>query len=144
MPAPYTGGCACGAIRYTIKSEPLISYLCHCTECQKRTASAFGLNLQITSDNLIIDKGTPKERTRKGDSGNELTINFCGDCGTTLFSAPHARPNIRVMYCGSLDDPAWVPVKLNIWTKSALPWVYLDPSLPDEPGQPDMSMYIGN
>lgn len=142
MPAPYAGGCACGAIRYTVASEPLISYLCHCTECQKRTSSAFGLNMQVTEDKLTIDRGAPKSRTRKADSGNDLAINFCGDCGTSLFSVPSARPNIRVVYAGTLDDPSWVPVKLNIWADSALPWVPMDPATPRITGQPNMADYI--
>lgn len=143
MPAPYSGGCACGAVRYTINAEPLISYLCHCTECQRRTSSAFGLNLQTPTDTLTIDKGTPSVRVRTADSGNDLAVNFCNQCGTTLFTAPAARPQIRVVYAGTLDDPSWVPVKLNIWTDSALPWVPLDPALPNEPGQPNMADYIG-
>ncbi|MBT5649373.1 MAG: GFA family protein [Rhodospirillaceae bacterium] len=143
MTAPYSGGCGCGAIRYTVTSEPLISYLCHCTECQRRTSSAFGLNFQIPTKNLVIDKGTPASRTRTADSGNDLALNFCGDCGTPLFSAPGARPQIRVIYAGTLDDPSWVPVKLNIWTASALPWVPMDTGIANEPGQPNMADYIG-
>ena len=42
MPTPFSGGCLCGAIRYTCTAEPYVSYACHCTACQKRTASAFG------------------------------------------------------------------------------------------------------
>ena len=143
MMAPYSGGCGCGAIRYTVTSEPLISYLCHCTECQRRTSSAFGLNLQIPTENLVIEQGTPASRTRSADSGNELVLNFCSDCGTSLFSAPSARPQIRVVYAGTLDDPSWVPVKLNIWADSALPWVHMDPSINKISGQPNMADYIG-
>ena len=142
MPAPYTGGCACGAIRYTVKAEPLVSYCCHCTECQKRTSSAFGVSALVTTDSLSIDKGTPKERMRKADSGNDLGISFCTECGTSLYSAPAARPQVRVLYAGTLDDPTWVPIKLNIWTGSALPWVHLDPALPNEPGQPNIADYF--
>ena len=142
MPAPYTGGCACGAIRYTVSEEPLISYCCHCTECQKRTSSAFGVSAMIAADSLTIERGTPKERTRKGESGNELTINFCGDCGSSLFSAPKARPQIRVLYAGTLDAPGELPVQLNIWTDSAMPWVHMDPNLPKEPRQPNMAEYL--
>jgi hypothetical protein len=143
MPAPYTGGCGCGAIRYSVTAEPLISYLCHCTECQRRTSSAFGLNMMITEDNLVIEKGTPASRTRKADSGNELALNFCADCGTSLFSVPAARPNIRVIYAGTLDDPSWVPVKLHIWADSALPWAIGDDGVERVPNQPNMADYIG-
>ena len=91
----------------------------------------------------MIEKGTPASRTRKADSGNDLALNFCADCGTPLFSAPGARPQIRVIYAGTLDDPSWVPVKMNIWTASALPWVPMDTAIPNEPDQPNMADYIG-
>jgi len=143
MMAPYSGGCGCGAIRYTVTSEPLISYLCHCTECQRRTSSAFGLNMQVPTENLVIEKGTPTERIRTADSGNELALNFCNQCGAPLFSRSLAREHIRVIYAGTLDDPSWVPVKLNIWADSALPWVQMDPKAERIAGQPNMADYIG-
>lgn len=143
MPAPYQGGCGCGAVRYSITAEPLISYLCHCTECQRRTSSAFGLNLQIPAENLVIEQGTPASRTRTAASGNDLALNFCGDCGTPLFSVPGARPGIRVIYAGALDDPSWVPVKLHIWADSALPWAIPDDGIERVSGQPNMADYIG-
>ena len=143
MPAPYTGGCGCGAIRYRVTAEPLISYLCHCTECQRRTSSAFGLNMQIPAENLVIEQGEPASRTRTAASGNDLALNFCGDCGTPLFSVPSARPGVRVIYCGTLDDPGWVPVKLHIWADSALPWAIPDDGIERVAGQPNMADYIG-
>ena len=143
MPAPYTGGCGCGAIRYRVTGAPLISYLCHCTECQRRTSSAFGLNMQVTDEQFVIEQGKPAVRVRTAASGNDLALNFCGDCGTPLFSAPSARPNIRVIYCGTLDDPSWVPVKLHIWADSALPWAIPDDGIERVAGQPNMADYIG-
>lgn len=143
MPTPYTGGCGCGAIRYRVTAEPLISYLCHCTECQRRTSSAFGLNMQIPAESLVIEQGEPTSRTRIAASGNDLALNFCGDCGTPLFSVPSARPNVRVIYCGTLDDPGWVPVKLHIWADSALPWAIPEDGIERVSGQPNMADYIG-
>lgn len=143
MPAPYTGGCGCGAIRYRVTGAPLISYLCHCTECQRRTSSAFGLNMQVTDEQFVIEQGKPAVRVRTAASGNDLTLNFCGECGTPLFSDPSARPNIRVIYCGTLDDPSWVPVKLHIWADSALPWAIPDDGIERVAGQPNMADYIG-
>ena len=74
---------------------------------------------------------------------NDLALNFCGDCGTPLFSVPAARPNIRVIYAGALDDPSWVPVKLHIWADSALPWAIADDGIERVSGQPNMADYIG-
>ena len=142
MPAPYVGGCACHDIRYRVTGEPLISYCCHCTECQRRTGSAFGMSMQVKTETLNLDKGVPATRTRIADSGNAITVNFCDKCGTVLFSIPAARPQLRVVYVGTLDNPGRVPVKLNIWTDSALPWVYMDPDIEKVPGQPNLANYI--
>ena len=42
-----TGGCLCGKIRYTLKAEPALTVVCHCTHCQKASGSAFSTNLVI-------------------------------------------------------------------------------------------------
>ena len=76
MPVPFSGGCACGAVRYTCTAEPYVSYLCHCTECQKRTGSAFGISVQVPAEGVTIEQGTLVSRTRIADSGNELTMRF--------------------------------------------------------------------
>ncbi len=141
MPTPFSGGCSCGAIRYTCTAEPYVSYVCHCTACQKRTASAFGISLQVPADGLTIDKGTPKTRIRIADSGNELTQHFCGDCGSSLFGTSAARKHITVVYAGTLDDPSWVPIMANIWADSALPWVPMAPETERFAQAPDFSKY---
>ncbi len=91
MPTPFSGGCSCGAIRYTCTAEPHVSYACHCTACWKRTASTFGISLQVPADGLTIDQGTPKTRIRTADSSNELIQHFCGDCGSSQFGTGAAR-----------------------------------------------------
>ena len=142
MAPPYKGGCVCGEVRYTVRENPLLSYCCHCTACQRRTGSAFGISMQVRTEALTVDQGSPKTRIRVADSGNELGVNFCDLCGTVLYSVPQARPHLRVVYAGTLDDPGWVPIQLNIWADSALPWVYLDPDIERIPGQPDLLKYI--
>lgn len=141
MPVPFSGACACGAIRFSCAAEPYVSYACHCTECRKRTASAFGVSVQVPTEGVRIDKGRPRSRQRLADSGNTVTIRFCGDCGTSLFSNSAARPDVTVIYAGTLDDPSWVPIQANIWTASALPWVHLAPEVERFAKAPDFSRY---
>ena len=45
---PLNGGCQCGACRYVIGGWPLTFYICHCSECQAQSASAFGESLRST------------------------------------------------------------------------------------------------
>jgi hypothetical protein len=54
-----TGGCACGALRYRLASEPLFVHCCHCLNCQRQTGSAFVINLLIEADRVQLVAGTP-------------------------------------------------------------------------------------
>lgn len=136
MSVPFSGGCSCGAVRYTCSAEPIATYACHCTACQKRTSSAFGISLRVPSDALTIDQGTPKTRVRVADSGNERIQHFCGDCGSPLFGTGASTPDVTVVYAGTLDDPSWIRIEANIWTDSALPWVPMDPDIQRFPKGP--------
>ena len=143
MSAPFVGGCACGALRYRCTAEPYVSYARHCTECRKRTGSAYGVSLQVPAEAVTIEAGTPKRRARTADSGNTINSSFCAACGTTIMSENEARPHIRVIFAGTLDDPSWVPILADIFTDSAMPWVHLDADVERFPRMPDFSKYFG-
>ena len=75
-----------------------------------------------------LTKGTPRRFTVKGDSGRDITRNFCDTCGTPLFSEPPGGA-IWVVKAGTLDDPSWLKLSGNLYTKSAQPWAHIDPGL---------------
>jgi len=54
MRLPLTGGCQCGTVRYQITAAPLAVYVCHCTECQRQSGSAFALSLAVPRDALAV------------------------------------------------------------------------------------------
>jgi hypothetical protein len=133
----YSGGCQCGQIRYEIHGKPLTFYACHCRECQKQSASAFGLSLTVPRASLSIVQGQPKTWTHESDSGRNVICSFCPNCGTRLF---HDRSDNRAtinVKAGTLDDPSWLRPVANIWTKSAQPWVVISAELLNYPGQPE-------
>lgn len=132
MTATLTGGCACGKLRYACTAEPIVVYACHCADCQKRSGSAFGVSVRVPTEALTIE-GAPRHHSRTADSGNTILTDFCGDCGTTILSYGDARPQMRVIMAGTLDDPSQVAIQANIWTNSAQPWVHLDQSLDNHP-----------
>ncbi len=143
-PIPFEGGCACGAVRYRCAAAPFVSYACHCTACQKRTGSAFGVSVQVPAEAVTILEGEPKSRARIADSGNELRSHFCGECGTTIYGASSARPRVRTLMAGSIDDPSWVPIQANIWIGSALPWVHLSEAVESFPKAGDWTTYYAS
>jgi hypothetical protein len=54
MPAPYTGGCQCGSVRYVLTTEPIRLVACHCKECQRQSGSAFGMSTPVAKDSLTV------------------------------------------------------------------------------------------
>src|SRR5215813_10847083 len=80
-----TGGCQCGALRYESAGAPIALYICHCTECRKQSASAFGMSLQVPRAGLRVTDGEPLSWSRPTDSGRRLECYFCPLCGTRLW-----------------------------------------------------------
>jgi len=118
------GGCLCGAVRYTTNAAPEFVGLCHCTDCQKHTGSAFAIMVRLPKTALQI-QGTIKTFSKLGDSGNPILRHFCPECGSSIADEPTARPGMINLNAGTLDDPSLVVPTLEIYCDSALPWVQL-------------------
>ena len=80
------GGCACGAIRYRLTSEPLFVHCCHCRSCQRQTGSAFVINVLIEADRLEVTAGAPRPVEVPRDDGSTQRIHRCPDCQVAVFS----------------------------------------------------------
>lgn len=120
---PLTGGCACGAIRYEISALPLSLYACHCTDCQRKSGSAFALNMPVRTADFRIMQGQPKGwRDVGGPSGVMTTSWFCGDCSTRLYGERDGRPETMTIRAGSLDDTSWLQPAAHFFMRSAQPW----------------------
>jgi hypothetical protein len=128
MPAPFQGGCRCGAVRYEVIAEPMAVMNCHCRDCQYASGGGFSTVAVVPAAAFRVTKGTPKRFTVKGDSGRDITRCFCDTCGTPLFSEPPGG-TIMVVKAGTLDDPSWLKLAGNLYTKSAQPWAHIDPGL---------------
>ncbi|HRY04070.1 MAG TPA: GFA family protein [Beijerinckiaceae bacterium] len=120
-----TGGCLCGKIRYTLKAEPALTVVCHCTHCQKASGSAFSTNLVIQRADIDFT-GDMASYDDTADSGNTLKRSFCPKCGASIMSESSGRPGSAVLKAGTLDDPSVVKPTMQIWTRSAQPWVKLE------------------
>ena len=122
MPAPYTGGCQCGSVRYVVTTEPLRLIACHCKECQRQSGSAFGMAMPVKKDSLTVT-GLTKQVTRIGDSRNEVTGVFCPECGVRIYHVLTSAPDLVSLKPGTLDDTTWLRPGAFIWMKSAQGWV---------------------
>jgi len=136
MTTPLTGGCLCGAIRYTLSAPIGGLRACHCTDCQKASGTGASVNAVVPGDALKITWGTPRRYARKADSGRILLRYFCGDCGSPLYSHREISPERVVIRMGSLDNPPAVKIATNIWTRSARAWSWIDPAAENLPANP--------
>jgi hypothetical protein len=134
---PLSGGCLCGAIRYTVTAPVTELRACHCTSCQKASGAGGSVNALLPAADFRIDQGQPRRFTARADSGRVLHRYFCGDCGSPLYSQRDIAPERVVLRAGTIENLPPVKISAHIWTKSARPWTRIDPSEKQIPGQPD-------
>lgn len=118
-----TGGCLCGAVRYEIAGDPAMQLVCHCSHCQKQAGSAFSAIIGVPETAVTVTEGAPASYADSGESGKAVERQFCGRCGSPLFSKVEASPGMTWVKVGTLDNPAFFTPAAHIWTKSKQPWV---------------------
>ena len=124
------GGCLCGQARYRLVAEPLTCYVCHCTECQRRTGSAFSTALIVNTEALELIKGTSSPYRAALSGGRIKSGLHCAECSTRLWGTIQSAPTIRVMQPGTLDESMRFGPVAHVWIKSALPWVVIPSHIP--------------
>lgn len=120
-----TGRCQCGEICYESVGESLALYLCHCRECQKQSASAFGISLEVMRAGFRITQGEPKYWSRTTDSGRKIKCAFCPTCGSRLWHEYDPTSETLSIKGGSLDDPLDVSHAIHVWTSRKLPGIII-------------------
>ena len=119
-PLPLVGGCLCGAVRYEVTGQPLMVVACHCRDCQKRTSSAYSMNMPVRVRDFTITAGTPREIVRQTPSGGQTLHLYCDACMSRIASRPQSTPAIASVRPGTLDDTSWLAPTLHIFARSAL------------------------
>ncbi len=124
-----TGGCLCGAVRYTLTAPPVATRRCWCRLCQYLAAGTATANLIVLRDSLDL-RGPLTDYPSTADSGSAMHRHFCPTCGTPVGSFAEPRPHLYVLRIGTLDDPAAFPPESTIWTTAAPEWALIDDMLP--------------
>lgn len=125
------GECRCARVRFEITTPPIMTMACHCTGCQRMSASAFSLSAAIPSAAFSITQGEPVIGGLRG----ALQHFFCDYCMSWLFTRAdgfESFVNIRVTM---LEEPRQFPPYIETYTSEKLPWastpaVYSFPQFP--------------
>ena len=138
MNEPYTGGCACGAIRYEISDEPMVQTDCQCRDCQRKSGTGHGSYLTFPDKTRVKLDGAAAHWDIISDSGNVKTRAFCPACGSPVYLIFAAMPDLFTVHAASLDDPGRYKPQVVLYTARGYAWDKLDPALPTFAGMPPM------
>jgi hypothetical protein len=130
-----TGGCRCGAVRYSVSAAPIGTRYCWCRDCQYFAAGGATVNVVFPASAVAI-QGPLRDFASNADSGNRMHRGFCEKCGTQITSAAEARPHLLILRGGTLDDREIARPAATIWRDSAPSWACIDETLPQTPRQP--------
>ena len=131
------GKCMCGQVRYEGRIDPERVAVCHCTDCQNHSATAFGLVAHL--EEFTLTQGEMKTYEKIADSGARRALTFCPECGTRIYAKTVGGGTgfwgLRVGTCTQRRE---LQPKLQVWCQSRLPWVGDLGGLPEFPRQPEL------
>lgn len=99
----YTASCGCGGLKVSCDGAPDSIVQCHCSDCKKRTGSAFGIGAYYPASRVVI-KGLSQRFVRKAASGADFIQYFCPNCATTLYWSTARHPDGLGIAVGAFDD----------------------------------------
>ena len=118
------GKCHCGKITYQAEVDPNEVYICHCTDCQAITGSAFRWAVPVAETDFELLSGKPKTYVKIAENGVENHQLFCPDCASPLYATSIAPGpkwfNLRV---GTSRQRAELQPKTPWWHRSSQKWV---------------------
>ena len=139
MDLPLTGSCQCGQVQYRVIEAPTLTVVCHCLECQKQSAAAFGITMVVPRQGFELVLGELKTWKRPAHSGDTVSCHFCPDCGNRIYHDSPGQPDVVRLKPGTLDDSSVVVPEVHVWTKRAQPWIVIPDGMPQFETQPDLN-----
>jgi len=138
MSDAYLGGCACGAVRYEIRAEPIFQNDCQCRHCQQRSGTGHGSYLTFPSKRDVTLTGEAKLWGLAGDSGGMKSQAFFPNCGSPVYLTFAGMPDLFTITAASLDDPTRYKPQAVTYHSRGHDWDRLDPAVPTFDTMPPM------
>lgn len=116
------GACHCGNITYSAEIDPETVGLCHCTDCQTLSGTAFRTSVRATREAFQL-KGQPKIYVKTAESGARRAQAFCPECGTPIYSSAANDPQVFNIRVGTARQRSELKPKTQGWYRSAQDWI---------------------
>ncbi len=129
------GGCHCGHITFEAEVDPDTVSICHCTDCQHLTGTAYRTTVRSFKGAFKLLSGQPKIYIKTAESGAKRAHGFCPECGTPLYATTVGNPEVYGIRVGTTRQRTQLRPKRQGWCRSALDWAMNIESLPQNPKQ---------
>ena len=117
------GACHCGLITYEATIDPEQVGICHCTDCQTLSGSAFRTYVPARREGFRLLTGQPKIYVKTGASGAKRNQAFCPECGTPIYSSAPHDPQVFSIRAGTVRQRSELIPRTQIWSRSAQAWL---------------------
>lgn len=118
------GGCHCGYLTYEAEVDPNSVVVCHCTDCQTLSGTAFRTVVPTPEDKFKLLTGEPKTYTKTAESGTKRPQVFCPECGTQIYATPVGEgPKVFNLRVGTISQRAELRPTAQYWFRSAQDWI---------------------
>jgi len=129
MTKKYTGGCACGRVRYEIAGDPIFRNHCQCRDCQRVSGTGHGSYLTFAGRKEARISGEARNWRVVADSGNSKFHAFCPECGCPVYLTFEAMPDFIAVHAASLDEPGRFAPQAVTYAGRGYDWDRVDPAL---------------
>jgi hypothetical protein len=131
------GRCHCGYITYEAELDPEKILICNCTDCQTLSGSAFRVVAYTREDAFKLLSGDLKIYVKTSESGNKRPQSFCAQCGAPIYAtADGTGPKVYALRVGSIRQRDQLAPTVQVWSRSAQPWIARVGSMPKFAKQP--------
>jgi hypothetical protein len=119
------GACHCGHVAFEADIDPAGVRICHCADCQTLCGSAFRVTVAAREGTFQLLRGEPRTYIKTAESGSRRAHGFCGDCGTPIYSTTVTAdgPKVYGLRVGAIRQRAQLRPSIQIWARSAAPWL---------------------
>lgn len=127
---PVTGGCLCGAVRYTVAHAPERVFFCYCRQCQKAQGTPFVASVPVAAEDFKVTHGADVLKAFRASPSKARY--FCGECGSPIFSQVDDHTTVRIR-AGSFDEPPALTLQAHIYVGGRPKWYAITDRCPQYP-----------
>ncbi len=118
------GACFCGNVTYQAEVDPATTAICHCTDCQTNSATAYGVVVGVVDKQFRLLSGTLKVFNKTADSGTVRALALCPECGTRIHATTVGEGSpFFGLRLGTVRQRNRFTPKIQVFCRSAQDWV---------------------